>query len=73
MKEEKGFPKGERIWTAYYGKRGELLFLLTSKESREYYFLYEYTGTEYKRLGKSKTPPELEQRFHVRERMRGER
>ena len=63
------YPKGERVWTGYYNRAGELLFIVTSKESRDWYFLYELVDGEFKKLGKAKTPPELEDKFGVADRM----
>lgn len=70
MKEGTGIPKGERVWTGYYNRKGELLFVITSKEARDWYFLYEREGEGFKKLGKAKSPPELEKKFHVKEKMR---
>lgn len=64
------YPKGERVWTSYYNSSHELLFIITSKPQREFYFLYEYVDNEFKKLGKSKSPVELEQRFNVYEKMK---
>lgn len=44
--------------------------ILTSKESREFYFLYELIDGEFKKLGKARTPKELEDKFEVSKRMR---
>lgn len=65
-------PKGEESWVGYYNSNGERIFLLTSKEgNREWYYLYEViNGTELKKLGKSHSPIELEQKFKVIEKMR---
>ena len=63
------YPKGEIVWTGYYNRSDELLFIVTSKETREFYYLYELVDGEFKKLGKAKTPSELEQRFRVKERM----
>ena len=63
------YPKGERVWVGYYNRRGELLFILTSKENREWYFLYELTDGAFKKLGKAREPPELVERFHVEKKM----
>ena len=61
-------PKGERGWTCYYDKSGECIFLLTSKEkNRDFYYLYEVSGGSLKKLGKARTPPELERQFKVDE------
>lgn len=62
------YPKGEHAWTGYYNKEGELRFLLTSKENdRSWFFLYENLNGELKKLGKAKTPAELEEKYHVAE------
>lgn len=64
-------PKGEIAWVGYYNKEGAPLFILTSKPSRDFYFLYEVNkdGT-LKKLGRAKEPPELEEKYKVHERMR---
>ena len=60
------YPKGERIWVGYYNKDHELMFILTSKESsRDYYFLYELNDGVFKKLGKARSPKELEDKFSV--------
>ena len=63
------YPRGERVWTGYYNGAGELLFILTSKETREWYFLYALEDGKFKKLGRAKSPTELESKFHVREAM----
>ena len=63
------YPKGEIIWVSYYNSHHDLVFIVTSKATREYYFLYEVIEGEFKKLGKSKNPIELEARFNVNERM----
>lgn len=70
--QELKLPKGEQSWVGYYNRSGERIFLLTSKEnSREWYYLYEVVdGTALKKLGRAHTPPELEEKFHVVEKMR---
>lgn len=67
---EPKYPRGERVFVGYYDKQGRLLFILTAKETRDYYFLYELKDNEFKKLGRAKSPPELEEKFHVREKMR---
>ena len=62
-------PKGERTWAGYY-RDGAPLFLLTGKErGGEYFTLYEITEGSLTRLGRGRTPPELEHRFRIRARM----
>ena len=65
---EPKYPKGERVWVGYYTAEHELC--LIHKESREFYFLYELVDGEVKKLGKARTPKELEDKFEVSKRMR---
>lgn len=67
-----GCPKGERPWVAYYGCGYSLAFFVTSKTgSRDIYYLYEVSDGTAKRIGKSKSPRELEEKFQVCEKIRG--
>ena len=63
------YPKGERVWAGYYNRAHELLFIMTSKATRDYYFLYELIDGKFKKLGRAKSPKELEERFEVNKRM----
>lgn len=59
-------PKDERCWVAYYSRDHVLRFLLTSKEtSREFYFLYQVDGERLTKLGKARSPRDLEEKFEV--------
>ena len=62
-------PKGERVWVGYYTKDHNLLFIMTSKESRDFYYLYELVDGSFKKLGREKSPQELEERFEVDNRL----
>jgi len=64
------YPKGERVWAGYYTQQHELMFIITSKESRDFYFLYELVDGKFKKLGKSRSPKELEEKFGVEEKIR---
>ena len=64
------YPKGEIVWTGYYDKQGELRFIVTSKPLRDNYFLYELVDGVFKKLGRSKNPTELENKFGVLQKMR---
>lgn len=68
---EPGCPKGETGKVGYYNRSGELIFLLTTKNNNnDWFFLYEVTTDgALKKLGKAKTPPELENRYKVVEKM----
>ena len=61
--------KGERVWVGYYNTDHELVFILTSKQPRDYYFLYELVNGKLKRLGRAKSPTELEEKFEVNQRL----
>ena len=63
---EPKYPKGECVWVSFYNKDHELMFILTSKESsRDYYFLYELVDGAFKKLGRARSPKELEAKFDV--------
>ena len=69
MKEVKR-PKGEEIWVSYHKADGTTVAILTSKPARDFYFLYEVKpDNTLNKLGKSKSPTELEEKFNVRTKM----
>lgn len=61
------YPKGEIVWVSYYNTKGELRFIMTSKQARDFYFLYEVIDGEFKKLGKSNNPTKLEEKFNLKE------
>lgn len=64
-------PKGERVWVGCYNQTHELKFIITSKEPRDFYYLYELVDGEFRKLGRSKSPKELEEKFEVDKKLRG--
>ena len=58
-------PKDERVWVTYKNKRGEVRYLITSKQARDVYFLYEQIDGDLKRLWKSPSPEALLEKFEV--------
>ena len=68
---EPKYPKGERVWGGCYNQAHELKFIITSKESRDFYYLYELVDGEFRKLGRSKSPKELEEKFEVDKKLRG--
>lgn len=64
------YPKGERVWVGYYNQAHELNFIITSRETRDYYFLYELVDGEFRKLGRSKSPKELEEKYDVNKKLR---
>lgn len=64
------YPKGEHVWVGYYKEKHELMFIVTTKEStRDFYYLYEFVDGKFKKLGKSRSPRELEEKFEVDKKM----
>lgn len=59
------YPKGEIVWTGYYDRDGNLRYVITSKEARDCYFLYEAKGDSLDKLGKAKEPTELVKKYGV--------
>lgn len=69
---EPQIPKGETVWVYYTNRQGEIMFAMTSKQTRDYYFLYAVSPDgKCTKLGKAKEPPELEKKFSVHEKIRG--
>ena len=64
-------PKGELLWVTYSNTKGNPVCILTSKPSRDFYYLYEVSPDgSVNKLGRAKTPPELEKRFNIEDRMK---
>ncbi len=61
------YPKGEIVWVTYLNYDNQLRFIMTSKPTRDLYYLYEEDNGVFKKLGKAKSPLELEQKFQVKE------
>lgn len=58
------YPKGETVWVTYHRPDGSPSFFITSKPARDCYYLYGVSpdGTLSK-LGRAKTPVELEEKY----------
>ena len=64
-------PKGEMVWVRYCLQDGTTKFLLTSKkQNRDFYFLYEVVDGKLVKLGRSRTPPELEQKIDIHNKLK---
>lgn len=60
------YPKNEIVCTSYYDVAHKLKYIVTTKMySIDSYFLYEYVDGQFKKLGKAKTPTELEIKFDI--------
>lgn len=57
-------PRGERVWTTWHSSDGSVTHVITSKDARDYYYIYSVgSDGSLTKLGKAKSPPELEDRF----------
>lgn len=64
------YPKNELIWFHYFNSNHVFMFLSTSSQSRDWYYLYEFKDGRLIKLGKGRSPIELEERFKVDERLK---
>ena len=63
-------PKGEIVWVIYKNRHGEIVYILTSKTTRDYYYLYEVLKEgKINKLGRSKDPPELEEKYNIKQKI----
>lgn len=57
-------PKGEYGWLVFKDTDGNPLYIITSKGNREYYYMYQvFKDRSIKKLGRDKSPAELERKF----------
>ena len=64
------YPKGETVWVTYINRNHGPVCILTSKSTRDYYYLYDVEEDgSLKRLGRARTPTELEKKYSVHEKM----
>lgn len=57
------YPKGEIAWVDYYDGDGSLRYVVTSRPTRETYFLYEVADDKLVKLGKDPNPARLEEKY----------
>lgn len=51
-------------------EQGETIYIITSKEARDWYYLYDLADGKFTKRGKAKEPPELLEKFGVDKRMK---
>lgn len=56
-------PKTETKWESIYGTGGDLLYVVTSKQDRSVYFLYQNEDGDFKKLGKASDPLSLKKKY----------
>ena len=63
------YPKGEAVWVTYRNTSEEIKFIITSKPTRDAYFLYELVDDEFKKVGKARTPTKLVETYDVKNKL----
>ena len=62
------YPKGETVWVTYHYPGGAPAFFISSKPARDFYYLYAVSPDgSVTKLGRAKTPTELEEKYSVTE------
>ena len=61
------YPSGEIVWVQYLNRSGEVLYVVTSNKTRDWYYLYDVRDG--RRIGKDRDPSELVSQHGVREAM----
>ena len=60
----KNISKDEQVWTTIRSKGQQGCHIITSKKSnRDYYYIYATDGESYTKLGRGKSPIELEEKW----------
>lgn len=58
-----GIPKTERIWVQRTTEDGTVYYITSKENDRTYYFLYKMENGKAVKLGKAKSPLDLESKF----------
>lgn len=58
-----GIPKTETIWVTYTNLKGEVYHTTAKINNRDYYYLYKMVDDKAHKLGRARTPTELEEKF----------
>lgn len=56
-------PKNETLWMTRVTENGEVFFITSKEDDRRMYFLYKVDALRPARIGKARTPAELEERY----------
>lgn len=65
------YPKGETVWVEYLNQKRELVFIITTKGmTTDFYYLYELIDGSFKKLGRSHSPTDLEEKFEINKKIR---
>lgn len=58
-----GIPKTETIWVTYKAGDGNTYYTTTKTSNRDYYYLYKLVDGKAQKLGRARTPIELDEKF----------
>lgn len=61
-----GIPKTERIWVQRTTGDGSVYYITSKENDRSYYFLYKMDGDKAVKLGKAKSPLDMESKYIVK-------
>ena len=61
------YPKNERLLHSFTDIHGNLRYIITDKKIKDGYYLYELKGDSFVKLGKGKTPIELEKKYKFKQ------
>ena len=64
------YPANETVWARYANRNGDTICIITSKEARDWYYLYDLEDGKFVKRGKAKEPTELVEKFNVMDRMK---
>ncbi len=56
-------PKGEILWVRHCDKHGAVTHVITSNQNRDVYYMYTVSDGKLTKLGRAKTPIELEKKY----------
>ena len=59
------YPKGEHVWERIFNTGQIPVIIVTSKQQRDYYYLYELKDGKYVKLGRGRNPRELKEKYQV--------
>lgn len=59
----KGIPKSEHIWTMHTTSNGDVFYTTAKENDRSMYFIYKMIDGKAVKLGKNKSPLELDRKY----------
>lgn len=62
-KNPNGIPPSETLWVTYKTIDGDIYYTTSKTNNRDYYYLYKLIDGKAVKLGKSRNPSELEEKY----------